>query len=150
MRWSEEQLAEHLEKRGIRGAPNRTDVSQPPFALTQMTLDLPAPISVNRSRRIDWKAHKKVQAWQEMADRFLEVAIARGEVQTAQVASYELHIVLSEDHCRTDIDNGLKLVIDYLRHRGITSDDGKKQLRRLLVEWGNAPAGVKIIVRPLR
>ena len=98
MRWTEDQLAEHLRKRGVPGAANKADVSNPPFALVDMALDLPAPISVNESRRINWKARKKAMLWMEMADKFLEVAIARGEVQTAKLARYELHITLSEHH----------------------------------------------------
>lgn len=33
MRWSEEQLAEHLQRRGVPGAAKRVDTSNPPFAL---------------------------------------------------------------------------------------------------------------------
>lgn len=32
MRWTEDQLAEHLDKHGVRGQGNTTDVSKPPFA----------------------------------------------------------------------------------------------------------------------
>lgn len=33
MRWSEQQLADFLEKRGVQGAPNTADTSDPPFKL---------------------------------------------------------------------------------------------------------------------
>jgi hypothetical protein len=65
------------------------------------------------------------------------------------VPRYELHITLSEEHVKIDADNGLKLIIDFLRQREITANDGKKQMRKLTVEWGHAPAGVRVVVKPL-
>jgi len=115
-----------------------------------IVLDLPPPISVNLTRRFDFRTSAKVAAWYEMADRFILAAKARGDVVFHRIPKYELHIVLSEDHVRVDADNGLKLIIDYLHRREITADDGKKQLRKLTVEWGHAPAGVRLTVRPLQ
>jgi hypothetical protein len=149
MKWTEDQLTEYLKKRGTPGQPNRSDVSNPPFNPTDILLDLPAPMSVNRSRRIDWNAHKKIQAWKEMADKFLEVAVSRGNARCDRLARYEVEITLSEDHVREDADNVLKLLIDYLRQRDITSNDGKKQMRKLTVGWGHAPAGARLRVIPL-
>ncbi|TAL43806.1 MAG: hypothetical protein EPN91_05475 [Salinibacterium sp.] len=114
-----------------------------------MLLDLPAPISVNRMRRVDWKARKNALSWREMADKFLEAAMTRGEVQRARLARYELQITLSEQHCRIDADNGLKLLIDYLRYAEIVLDDSKKNLRRIVVEWGHAPAGCRVLIKPM-
>lgn len=149
MRWTEKQLAEHLERTGAAGAKNRVDVSNPPFRPVDMLLDLPAPISVNRMRRVDWKARKNALSWREMADKFLEAAMTRGEVQRARLARYELQITLSEQHCRIDADNGLKLLIDYLRYAEIVLDDSKKNLRRIVVEWGHAPAGCRVLIKPM-
>lgn len=114
-----------------------------------IVLELPSPVSVNRSRRIDWKGHKKVQDWVKVADQFLLVAKAAKQVRCERLARYELHITLSEDHVNVDADNALKIVIDYLRHRDITADDSKKNLRKLTVEWGFAAAGVIVVIKPL-
>lgn len=114
-----------------------------------IVLHLPAPVSVNKSRRVDWKGQQQVKDWVRLADQFLTVAKSRKEVRFDRLSRYELHVTLSETHCRTDADNGLKLLIDYLRSRDITADDGPQQLRKLVVEWGYAPAGVLLRVKPL-
>lgn len=114
-----------------------------------MILDLPPPVSVNETRRVNWAAQKKVSAWIDQADRYLLAAKARREVRLERIPRYELIIILSEDHVDIDADNGVKLLIDYLRHREIVADDGKKNLRRFSVEWGHAPAGVRIKIHPL-
>lgn len=151
MKWTEAQLADYQRRHGVpSGRPNTANVSAPPFASTaEVVLDLPPPVSVNRSRKIDWAQHKKVTEWIEFADKYMLAAKARGEIRFDRIPRYELHITLSEDHVDIDGDNGLKLLIDYLRQRDITSNDGKKQMRKLTVEWGYAPAGVRIVVKPL-
>lgn len=114
-----------------------------------IVLDLPPPISVNKLRRINWQAQKRASAWREQADRFLMVAKSQKQVSFDRIPRYELHILLSEDHVFVDQDNALKLLIDYLRYREIVEDDSKKHLRKLTVEWGHAPAGVRVTIIPL-
>lgn len=129
-------------------------MADPPFAcppdplIGGMTIDLPPPVSVNESRRVDWKGQRKVAAWKDMADRFLLAAKARKEVRFDKIPRFELLITLSEDHVDLDADNGLKCLIDYLHLRDIVANDGKKNMRRLVVEWGHAPAGVRITIKP--
>ena len=126
------------------------DFADPPFAVpTDIVLDLPPPVSVNRSRKIDWRGHKKVAAWKDQADRFLLIAKARKEVRFDKIPRFEIVVVLSEDHVDADADNILKLLIDYLRHCDIVADDAKHNMRRIVVEWGHAPAGCRVIVRPM-
>ena len=121
-----------------------------PFhAPPDIVLHLPPPVSVNKTRRIDWTGQQAVKNWKRLADQFVMVAKSRKEVRFDRLDRYELHITLSEDHCELDTDNGLKLIIDYLRNRDITAGDAKGQLRKLLVEWGYAPAGVRVVVKPL-
>lgn len=114
-----------------------------------IVLHLPAPVSVNKSRRVDWKGQQQVKDWVRLADQFLTVAKSRKEVRFERLQRYELHITLSEDHCRVDQDNGLKILIDFLHSREITANDGPKQLRKTTIEWGYAPAGVLLRVIPL-
>jgi Holliday junction resolvase RusA-like endonuclease len=56
--------------------------------------------------------------------------------------------VLSEHHTKIDLDNGLKALIDYLRRIELIEDDSHKHMRRLVVEWGIAPMGCRVTVRP--
>jgi Holliday junction resolvase RusA-like endonuclease len=114
-----------------------------------ITLDLPIPVSVNRTRRIDWRNHNKMLAWVKMADQFVTVAKAAKQVRFDRIAQYELHITLSAEHCKTDLDNAVKLVADYLHKREITEDDGPANMRKLTVEYGHAPAGARVVVTPI-
>jgi hypothetical protein len=46
--------------------PSMTD---PPFAVApNIVLDLPPPLSVNRTRKVDWIGRRKFTAWQNVAD----------------------------------------------------------------------------------
>lgn len=117
--------------------------------MSDIVLDLPPPISVNKLRKIYWPADKKAQEWRDMADRFLLAAKARKEVRFERLERFELHILMSESHTNIDLDNGLKLLIDYLHQREIVANDAKKNMRRIVVEWGHAPAGCHITIKPL-
>jgi hypothetical protein len=41
----------------------------------------------------------------------------------------------------------VKAAIDYLRRVGLIHNDDKRYLRRLVVEWGDAPEGCRLILR---
>ena len=42
------------------------------------------------------------------------------------------------------------VLVDYLCQRDITANDGKKQMRRLTVEWGHAPPAVaRVLIKPM-
>lgn len=116
-----------------------------------VVLDLPVPISVNRLRRINWATQKSASTWRDMADRHLLMAKVRKDnpVRLLSIQRFELLIVLSEETVLLDLDNSLKLLIDYLRHRNIIEDDGPKHMRRLTVEWGHAPEGVRVTITPI-
>lgn len=120
-----------------------------PFAVPPViVLDLPAPPSVNRTRKIDWAHAAKHKEWVRCADQTLLAARAlKGRPKIP--GPYELLIILSEDHTRIDADNGLKAIIDYLRRIEVVVDDKQSLLRKLTVEWGDAPAGCRVHVRGL-
>jgi Holliday junction resolvase RusA-like endonuclease len=124
--------------------------ADPPFAVApDIVLDLPPPVSVNELRKVYYPKGPKANAWREMADRFLLVAKSRNEVRFDRIPHFEVRLVLSEQHNKIDLDNGVKIVIDYLRRREIIQNDAPKNLRRLVVEWGHAPAGCRVTVTPL-
>ena len=111
-------------------------------------LDLPPPLSVNRTRRVDWSAQPKLRAWKEQADRFVMAAKRSAKPpKFDRLERFTVTIVLSEDHCELDADNGIKSVIDYLRRIEIIANDAKKNMRGPYVIWGHAPAGMRVIVR---
>jgi Holliday junction resolvase RusA-like endonuclease len=150
MRWTEQQLADYLEKTGVAGRPNTADTSAPPFAVpSDIILDLPVPPSVNRLRRIDWAKRDVARAWVNVADAYIIVAKGRtiSPLRLRKLSRFELLIVLSEHHTKIDLDNSLKSLIDYLKRIEIIEDDGPKHMRRLTVEWGLAPHGCRVTVR---
>ncbi|HEY1980726.1 MAG TPA: hypothetical protein VGH13_11615 [Xanthobacteraceae bacterium] len=130
-------------------APSMAD---PPFAAPpDIVLDLPAPPSVNRTRRVDWSAVRKVKAWHNVANAYVLAAKGRANspLKLAKVQRFELRVVLSETLSRIDLDNGLKALIDYLRKIELIEDDSPKHMRRLVVEFGMAPFGCRVTVVPL-
>lgn len=135
----------------------RPDVSNRPFALPNRelittVLDLPAPPSVNRTRRVDWSAQKQTATWKRTADAFMLQRNARGAKLQKITGRYELLIALSEEHSRIDLDNGIKALIDYLRRIELVVDDSPKYLRRLVVEWCHpavAPEGCRVTITEL-
>jgi Holliday junction resolvase RusA-like endonuclease len=128
--------------------PSMTD---PPFAApADITLDLPAPPSVNRVRRVDWSSVRVVQAWRNVANAYVLAAKGRkiSPLKLTKIARFELHIIMSEHHSKIDLDNGLKALIDYLRKIELIEDDSPKHMRRLVVEFGLAPHGCRVTVKP--
>jgi Holliday junction resolvase RusA-like endonuclease len=110
-----------------------------------LILDLPTPPSVNRTRRINWSAMPSMVAWIDAADKLaLYQHYKRPE---PPIDRYELLITLAEG-CRLDADNALKSTIDYLKRIEAVIDDGPKHMRRIVVEFGEAPHGCRVEVRP--
>lgn len=128
--------------------PSMTD---PPFAMPpEIVLDLPAPPSVNRTRKIDWKGKRQLTSWSNVADAYVLAAKGRAisPLKLIRVPRFELLVTMSEHHTKIDLDNGLKALIDYLRRIQLIEDDSPKHMRRLVVQWGLAPHGCRVTVRP--
>ena len=125
------------------------DVSDVPFAPpADIVLDVPVPPSVNRTRKIDRAASRKVEAWEKAADSWL---MWSGQFRKAKASGpvdrFELTIILSEEKCRLDCDNPIKSAIDYLRRLELIPNDDPKHMRKLTVLWGHAPEGARLILR---
>lgn len=132
----------------VAALPSMTDA---PFAVVpDMVLDLPAPPSVNRTRKLDFSSLRVVNAWKNVANAYVLAAKSRknGPLKLTKVPRFELHIVMS-DKTRIDLDNGLKALIDYLRKIELIEDDSPKHMRRLVVEFGHAPMGCRVTIKPL-
>ena len=108
-----------------------------------IVLDLPAPLSVNRTRKIDWANHKKVKAWQRQADaHFL---MQKRKLAPPILGRYEIILTL-RDGSQTDADNTPKLVIDTLRRFRLVNDDDPTHMRRICIEFGDVE-GCRVTVR---
>lgn len=114
-------------------------------------LDLPVPPSVNRTRKINWAHKRAVEAWKNVCHAYVLTAKTRksSPLKLTKIPRFELNITLSEDHTGIDLDAGLKALIDYLRQIDVIENDAQKNMRRLVVEWGDAPFGCRVVVRPL-
>jgi Holliday junction resolvase RusA-like endonuclease len=121
-----------------------------PFALppdaTESVFDIPLPPSVNRTRRVNWKGHKKYTAWKRRAGFHLMV---NGQLRKAarDLQRYELTITLDREQCRQDPDNPVKAACDLLRELQIIVDDSPRHAERILIVWGTAPDGCRLTVR---
>ncbi len=127
-------------------------MADPPFACPpDIVLDLPAPPSVNKTRRVDWLGARVAKKWVNLCDPYVLAAKCRAvdPVRFNRIKRFELTITLSEAHTNIDLDNGLKVLIDYLRRIELIEDDAKRNMRGLHVTWGVAPAGVRVTVRPV-
>ena len=128
-----------------------TSFADPPFAAPpDMVIDLPAPPSVNRTRKLDFSSLRVVNAWKNVAHAYVLAAKGRrnSPLRLTKVSRFELLIVF-DDSSRLDLDNGIKILIDYLRKIEAIENDSPKHMRRLVVEFGNAPMGVRITVKAL-
>lgn len=153
MNWSERQLKKLLRSEGVVSlAPNLADTSASPFLLLEeVSLNLPPPLSVNRLRKIDWASEVRNEPWKRGADSYVFMAKRdpRNPLKLSRIPRFEVLLVFDENQTGIDLDNGVKGILDYLCFIGLIEDDGPKYMRRLVVEWGEAPTGCRVTIRPL-
>lgn len=113
--------------------------------MNDVVLDFPPPVSVNKLRRVDWKGQKLAIKWRRLAHGYLLMVKQR----PLRIQRFEIHIVLDENTVLCDADNAAKMLIDYLRLVEIIHDDSPKHMRKVTIEWGEAPLGARVTVRPL-
>ena len=113
---------------------------------SSIIIDLPAPPSVNRTRSVDWVGVRLLKRWKHVADGYL---MAARHKRQAPIKRFALSITMSEAHTEIDLDNGLKALIDYLRHIEVVENDAKRNMREIHVVWGDAPHGCRVEVRPV-
>lgn len=111
--------------------------------MSDIVLDLPAPLSVNRTRRIDWKTYPKVKAWLREADGLF--LMQKRTLAPAIKGRYEIIITL-RDGSSIDLDNTPKLLIDTVRRFNLVSDDDPSHMRRVTLEFGDVE-GCRVTVR---
>jgi Holliday junction resolvase RusA-like endonuclease len=119
----------------------------PTLAPGVITLDLPPPPSVNRTRRINWDAMPAVYAWTSAANKLgLAHRVMR---QLPILGQFEARLVINEKMGAEDLDNLPKIVIDYARRLGFVRNDSRRYLRRVIIEFGEAPEGCRLILTPI-
>jgi crossover junction endodeoxyribonuclease RusA len=154
MRWTEQQLADHLERNGVPGRAVAINTASPPFELPgDVVIDLPFPPSVNRlwrSRSTDGASQVYLSPsyvkWKKAADA-MALGTPFGFVPGAFEAA--INVCPPKGKVRGDLDNRIKAVLDWLQRVGVVADD--KHCQRLMIEWVDAvraPHGCRVFVRP--
>ena len=122
------------------------DIPFHPPADKVVAIDLPPPLSVNATRRVNWAAKPKMDAWKARADAMVYAVGGVRKIGKLN-GKFEVRICLDDKLCRIDADNTAKLLIDYCRNLGLIVNDSKKFMRRLVIEWGDAPTGCRLTFR---
>lgn len=132
--------------------PDRASFIDRPFACPpDIEIDLPPPISVNKLRKKDPASAPLVRRWVNQADALMFAAKCRtqnplrGRKMDAQ---FEVQLILNECLTGIDLDNSCKGILDYLKRVELIVDDGPKYMRRVVIEWGIAPHGCRLILKP--
>ena len=108
-----------------------------------IVLTLPSPLSVNRTRRIDWRNHAKTKEWLRQADAHF---LMQKRGLKPITGPFEITITL-RDGSQTDADNAAKLLIDTVRRFGLVTDDSPRFMRRVIIEFGDVE-GCRVAIRP--
>jgi Holliday junction resolvase RusA-like endonuclease len=108
-------------------------------------IDLPSPPSVNKITGRKVYRSKTYLDWMAAADTM--VMANRQYPKRKIVTEFCAHLVL--DHSvRGDIDNHVKVVLDWAQSRDVIKND--RDCQRLVVERGEAPAGCRLTLREWR
>lgn len=129
------------------------DFDAPFLPPPDIVLDIPVPPSVNVTRRIDHAGKRAVGQWRQQADKRLMLNSGYRKARTAlggkPADKFELQITLDETQCALDPDNTLKVMLDYLKSRELIMDDSLKHVRCLTIRPGIAPAGMRVVIKPI-
>jgi Holliday junction resolvase RusA-like endonuclease len=148
MRWTEKDLAAHLERTGVPGAAlPAVDTSAPPFALPDIVLDLPPPISVNRIWRKAKVGVIKSDAYKTWTKRADDMLVSLGQLRGVKPIVGKFTALIVVKRSRLDLDNNSKAVLDFLQSRCFIVDD--KFCEELTLRWGDAPTGCRVTVRAM-
>lgn len=146
MKWSEDQLADYLKRRGVPGAANAADTRNPPFALpAEVVLDLPAPISVNRIWRKTKTGVIKSDAYHKWIRRADAMILETGQLKGLKTIMGPFSALIILKRSNLDIDNNSKVVLDFAQSRRFIAND--KFCEELTLRWGDAPSGCRLTLR---
>ena len=107
------------------------------------TLDIPRPPSINRFKAKLGNKSPCVVAWRAQADKHL---LAAGRYPRI-IGEYEIVVTFPRHKFGTfDAENFMKALSDWLQAREVVQND--RLAMSLLVNWGEAPEGCRVRVRP--
>lgn len=121
-----------------------------PFACPpDIVMDLPSPPSVNRIWQRNKAGKRAVSlsaeyvAWKKQADK---LSLVLGQFRGLKIirGPFEARIILKRDGA--DLDNKIKATLDWAQSRALIEND--KHCQRIVAEWGTAPHGCRLFLRP--
>jgi Holliday junction resolvase RusA-like endonuclease len=113
--------------------------------MTDITLDLPLPPSVNKIRRIDWAEYRGYKRWQKDADKTL--MLHKQNKQRGITGAFKIIIDIDYDALRADPSNVLKALEDYCVSRHFVPDDRKRFLKGINIQFAdNLPEGCRVTI----
>jgi len=113
-----------------------------PQELPWLSLELPAPPSVNRFMRKLGNKTPVVQRWIRQADMAFTMERARRPLPKI-VMAYEAEFIFAR-RSNSDLDNRCKPLMDYLQRIGLIEND--RLCEKLVLSWGALPQG-RVLVR---
>jgi hypothetical protein len=115
--------------------------------MPETVLNLPPPPSVNKTRKSHPAGVRAAEEWRKRAGKHI---LAAGGMRRFQKMAdrFEVVLILDENGTGIDLDNGPKVAIDFCKRLGLIRDDGPRYMRRVTIEWGEAPEGLRLILRP--
>jgi Holliday junction resolvase RusA-like endonuclease len=117
--------------------------------ISQITLDLPIPPSVNALRRVDWANNAKRQRYYLHADLHISAYGPKPAPVRIICRPFEVTIQIPEQGPRIDLDNHCKCLLDYLVSREFIPDDNRARLRRLVVEFSQQIQACRVLITEL-
>ncbi len=117
------------------------------FRPLETVLHLPAPPSVNKTRRIDWRNKPAHDRW--VAKAGMAVMAAGGMRKfKAMPDRFEVHIVV-DPRTGLDLDNAAKSVIDFAKEVGMIINDSQRYMVGVHITSGHAPDGCTLTLRSI-
>lgn len=108
-----------------------------------IVLELPLPLSVNKTRKIDWANHRKSTAWLRQADAYF--LMQKQKLAPPILGRFEITIMLREG-CQRDADNCAKSAIDAIRRFRLVTDDDPSHMRKVTIQFGKVD-GCRVTIR---
>jgi Holliday junction resolvase RusA-like endonuclease len=128
------------------------DIDVPPRPVTdEVVLDLPEPPSINRNSGFAKYGNRapKVVAWRNLADAHLIYTKQNRKLGNPIQGYFEIDITWDRKlrtGRKSDIDNRIKYLMDFLQDRRVFENDGNCQDMHL--RFGAAPDGCRVRIRP--
>ena len=101
------------------------------------------------TRRVNWSTRAAVKAWVSLADfQVLNLPRAKRPWLCPIKDAVAVSIIIDRKRTRADLDNLVKALLDYAVRIEAIADDSPKYVRKITIEWGRAPEGVRLVLTP--